>query len=105
MREALDAQSSLSKRQRAEMEAMAHELSALKVWFFFHPTLKLSFVTHSLTFYQKLNQNQRNELKQISTVAVGDLQVIMHTIGRNLKSPNRNSRLDIHPGILGKVSL
>ena len=34
VREALDAQSSLSKRQRAEMEAMAHELSALKVCFF-----------------------------------------------------------------------
>ena len=31
MREALDAQSSLSKRQRAEMEAMAHEMCALKV--------------------------------------------------------------------------
>ena len=31
VKEALDAQSSLSKRQRAEMEAMAHEMSALKV--------------------------------------------------------------------------
>ena len=31
VKEALDAQSLLSKRQRAEMEAMAHEMSALKV--------------------------------------------------------------------------
>ena len=31
VRESLDTQSSLSKRQRAEMEAMAHEMSALKV--------------------------------------------------------------------------
>ena len=31
VREAHDAQSSLSKRQRAEMEAMAHEMCALKV--------------------------------------------------------------------------
>ena len=34
VRESLDAQSSLSKRQRAEMEAMAHEMSALKVGFY-----------------------------------------------------------------------
>ena len=34
VRESLDAQSSLSKRQRADMEAMAHEMSALKVYFY-----------------------------------------------------------------------
>lgn len=31
MREGLDAQGSLGKRQRAEMEAMTHEMNALKV--------------------------------------------------------------------------
>jgi hypothetical protein len=31
VREGLDAQGSLGKRQRAEMEAMTHEMNALKV--------------------------------------------------------------------------